>query len=456
MKKALSVLLLIASVYAARVEQHSFMMTGSYTALIEEASKSVVYLMTDKDDKSGVGTAFIEDLWFKPYLQYPQLGLSSQKLRRSLGSGVIISRDGLIVTSSKSVEDRTTLKVVVQGFPEPFDAKVLGSDDLAGLAVLKIVADDLPSIEFADPSDLKSGDLLFAIGNPFGIEPVISMGVVSTTGKYKLSDKFMQSDLFIHGGNIGGAVISANGNLAGIAVRLKGMPTSEEQGGFFLPIDRVKTIAHRIKESGSVKEAWVGIAVADLTQEMKSYFGRDEGVVITAVEKNTPAEAAGLKKEDLIILANDIVVNSVLSFDKILTTLEADKEVSFLYLREKRIREAVIRLGRLEGEGVKSSRSIYHHGMILETLSSSYQEKLGLEKMSSGVVVVDVDAGSLAEKSGFAKNDVIFQLDGKDVSSVSSFQELIAKSKDARFLVNRGSIVIRIDLTKEQELVSSR
>lgn len=449
MKKAILALGFMAStLFGAQIEQHSFVIAGSYAPLIEQASKSVVYIMSESDNKAGVASPFIEDPWFKPYLKYPQLGLTSEKLRRSIGSGVIITNSGIVVTSARFVENRATVKVVVANHPEPFDAKVLGSDTSADIAVLKIIAENLPTLSYTD--GLSSGDLIFAIGNPFGLEPIVSMGVVSNTGKHKQLDRFVGSDLFIHGGNVGGAVVDGSGNLAGVAVRLKGMPSSEAQGGFFLPIDRVRSIAQRIEKSGSVKDAWIGIAVADLTQEMKSYFGRDEGVMVTAVEKNTPAESAGLKRGDLIILANDIIVNSVLSFDKIMTTLQPDRDTEFLLLRERRIRSATVRIGRLEGEGVKSSKTIYHYGMVLETLSSSDQERLGLEKMSRGVVVMSVDDGSVADRSGFVAGDLIFGLDDKEIDSIISFQEIVAARPHARYLVNRGSITIKLDLIQSR------
>lgn len=434
--------------------EERFLLGGSYAPIVEQASKSVVYLMTDSDNKVGVASPFIDDGWFEPYLRYPQLGLTSDKLRRSIGSGVIIRNDGLIVTSARFVENRSALKVMVDGYSELFDAKVLGSDTQADIAVLKIISENLHTLNYSD--SLKSGDLLFAIGNPFGLEPVVSMGVVSNLGSHKQYDKFIASDLAIHGGNVGGAVIDASGNLAGIAVRLKGMSSRENQGGFFLPMDRVRTIAERIERSGSAKEAWIGIAVADLTQEMRSYFGRDEGVIITAVEKNTPAEEAGLKRGDLIILADDIVVNSVFSFDKIMATLQPDRDSEFLVLREKRIRSATVRIGRLEGEGVKSSKTIYHHGMVLETLNSSDQERLGLDKFYRGVVVISVDANSMAAKKGFEAGDLIFGLDDSEVDSIVTFQELIGKNPNARYLVNRGNITIKLDLREDHARMSSR
>ncbi|MGE4296288.1 MAG: trypsin-like peptidase domain-containing protein, partial [Campylobacterales bacterium] len=384
---------------AGRIDQLSSVVPGSYAPMIDTAAKSVVYLMTPKDELAGVASPFVEDPWFRPYLQFPQLGLSSQKLRRSIGSGVVLTQDGLIVTSAQFVENRKSVKVVVPGHPEPYDARVLGSDLSADLAVLKIIAENLPKPDFANRSNLQAGELLFAIGNPFGLEPVVSMGIVSTTG-YRDQERLLQSDLFIHGGNIGGAIINARGELAGIPVRLRGMSRRDTQGGFFLPIDRVQEIANRIQRSGSVKEAWLGIAVADLSQEMKSYFGREEGVLVTAVEPHSPADRAGIRKGDLIILADDIIVNSVISFERILSTLIADRDVVLLYLREKRIQEAAMRVGRLEGEATRSARSLYHHGLILETLTPVWQERLKLDEITLGVVITDVEQSSPAIKSG--------------------------------------------------------
>lgn len=440
---------------AARIDQLSSVVPGSYAPLIDTAAKSVVYLMTPTDETAGVASPFIEDQWFRPYLQFPQLGLSSQKLRRSIGSGVVLTQNGLIVTSARFVEGRKSLKVVVPGHPEPYDARVLGSDLSADLAVLKIIAGQLPEPVFADSSVLEAGELLFAIGNPFGLEPVVSMGVVSTTGRHREQERLLQSDLFIHGGNIGGAVINARGELAGIPVRLRGMTRRETQGGFFLPIDRVRDIAFRIERSGSVKEAWLGIAVADLSQEMKSYFGREEGVLVTAVEAHSPADRAGIRKGDLIILADDIIVNSVLSFERILSTLLADQDVVLLYLREKRIQEAAMRVGRLEGEATRSARTLYHHGLVLETLTPVWQERLKLDEITLGVVITDVEGDSPAQKSGFMPGDVVVQTEGMEITSLPSFQEALIKKQLNRFLVLRGGLIMSIELVQDKPFLTS-
>jgi serine protease Do len=435
------------SLWADRIEEVPTAIPHSLSPMVQTRAESVVYLMTS-DDKAGAASPFIDDPWFRPYLQFPQLGLTSQKLRRSLGSGVMIDSKGLIVTSAHFVQDRKSVKVQVPNRHEIFDAQVLGVDTSADLALLRIISDQpFEAVEFAEAEQLKAGDLLFAIGNPFGLEPVVSMGVVSTTGLRSAGAfRMLQSDLFLHGGNIGGVVINTRGEMAGMPVRLKGSRSHQSHGGFFLPIDQVRDIAYRLERSGSVKEAWLGIAVADLSQEMKSYFGREEGVLVTAVEPSSPAEQAGLRRGDLIIMADDVIVDSLLSFERILSTLVADRDIALLFLREKRIREASLRVGRLEGLATRSARTLYHHGMVLESLTHEWQQRLALNDITRGAVVTSVEPGSRADRSGFNAGDVVVSADSLEVGSLAEFQALSKGRSLRRFTVLRGGLILGLDL----------
>jgi serine protease Do len=406
--------------------------------------------MTATDTQSRIGTPFAEDSWFRPYFLYPQLGLTSQKLRRSLGSGTIVSDTGLIVTSARFIENRTAIKVVAPNYPEPLDAEILGEDHATGLAVLRVVAKHLQEPKFGDPSRLEAGDLVFAIGNPLGLEPVVSMGVISNVGKQNDDEKIVQSDLFIHGGNIGGAIINSAGEVLGVPVRLRGMSAREPQGGFFLPIDRVKSVAERIERYGNAREAWLGVAVADLTQEMKSYYSREEGVIVTAVEAYSPSEIAGIKRGDLLLLADSLIIASVADFERIVSAMPAGKEIVIMYIRDRRLGETAMRVGRMEGVERAASKSLYHYGMALETLTPTLKERLKIGEVSAGVVITNVDADSLAAQSGFMPADVIVQAEGIDIASLSQFQELLGKTRLAKFIVMRDGLSVELGLAQAE------
>ncbi|MDR2638495.1 MAG: PDZ domain-containing protein [Helicobacteraceae bacterium] len=423
-----------------------------FAPIAANAAKSVVYIMTANDDQSGVATPFAEDPWFKPYFLYPQLGLSAQKLRRSLGSGVIVSSRGIIVTSARIAQNRNIVKVVIAGYQEPLDARVIGTDQSADLAVLRVIADNLSDPVFADPLAARTGDLVFSIGNPFGIEPIVSMGVISASGRQFDDDRLIRSDINIHGGAIGGAIVNARGELLGVPTYLRGMKERESQGGFFLPIDRVKAIAERIERSGNIKDAWLGIAVSDLTRDMKSYYGRDDGVLITAVEAHSPAANAGLKKGDLLLLADSVMIGSVADFERILSTVVADRDIIFLFLRDKRLNEAVLRVGRLEIGGRNTVlRTLYYEGATFEVLTPAWKERLGLSEAAFGVVAFEVDAASLAAKSGFEVGDIVVQIDGREIDALPQFQEAIASGAPKSFMVVRGAIALEIKLPAPRE-----
>ncbi|MDR0665423.1 MAG: PDZ domain-containing protein [Helicobacteraceae bacterium] len=440
---------LISTISAEEIDR-KLELPESFAPVVERAAKNVVYIMKTNDDEAGVGTPFAEDSWFKPYFQYPQLGLTAHKLRASLGSGVIISSDGLIATSAKIAGNRSILKVVTAGSPEPLDAKVLGTDQSLDLAVLKVVGDNLPEPVFADLSAAQAGDLIFAVGNPFGIETVASMGIVSSL---RLGDNpIIRADAHIHGGNIGGAIVNARGELMGVPTYIRGTAETgrEPHDGFFLPIDRVKAVAERIERSGDIKNAWLGVAVSDLSRNLRSYFGREDGVLITAVEAHSPASNAGLKKGDLLLLADNVILENVADLEQILSTIEAERDIAFLVFRDERLRETVLRVGRFEttsGDG--ALRTFYYSGATLETLTPAWQERLGLDKTSAGVMVIDVDAGTAAARSGLEAGDLIVQIEGRDVESLTQFQEAINARNPESFVAIRSGVALEIKLSQQ-------
>jgi Do/DeqQ family serine protease len=254
-----------------------------------------------------------------PYLQrqFGQLlpELTRRHLYTSLGSGVILSRDGLILTNSHIVKGAEEIKVVLADGKQ-LDVRVVGLDPETDLAVLKANARDLPTVPFGRPRDLRVGDVVLAIGNPFGIGQTVTMGIVSATGRSQLGisaiENFIQTDAAINPGNSGGALINARGELVGINTAIYSQSGGSEGVGFAIPTDLADRVAKQLVIKGRVVRGWIGIAGRSVTPQLSASFGLQvkRGMLVTSTVEDSPAEHAGIRPGDVITQVGDRGVSS--------------------------------------------------------------------------------------------------------------------------------------------------
>lgn len=284
----------------------------SYADAVERAAPAVVNVYTAK-----LITQRAHPLFNDPLFQYffgDQLGAERQRLQTSLGSGVIISAQGYVLTNNHVVSGADQIQVMIRD-GRSLDAKIVGVDPDTDLAVLRIQADDLPSIVIGDSSRLRVGDVVLAIGNPFGVGQTVTQGIVSATGRNQLGisafENFIQTDAAINPGNSGGALVNAHGELVGINTAIFSKSGGSQGIGFAIPESLAKGVMKQIIEHGQVVRGWLGIEAQNLTPALAESFGLQEarGVLISGVLRGGPADQAGLQPGDIVTALNGSPVN---------------------------------------------------------------------------------------------------------------------------------------------------
>jgi serine protease DegQ len=303
--------------------------SGSYSVAAEKAMPSVVNIFTSKKKAINPHQQFLDDPLFKRFFGN-QMEEPSQH-DNSLGSGVIVNSDGLILTNQHVIEAADEIEVALED-GRSVRARIVGSDPDTDLAVLKIDVRNLPSITFADPKKNKVGDVVLAIGNPFGVGQTVTQGIISALGRNHLGistfESFIQTDASINPGNSGGALIDAEGNLVGINSAIYSRNGGSMGIGFAIPVSIAKQVMEQIVRQGSVTRGWLGIEAQDLTLELADSFQlrTTHGALIAGIVKGSPAERAGLKVGDVLIEINSMKVIDGTSMIGIISELNPNKQ----------------------------------------------------------------------------------------------------------------------------------
>ena len=435
----------------------------SFTDLAEKNSPAVVNIRAEKNGKGGpsVYRQFkrgpfqkddpLHDFFEKFFGGRPQ----KEFKQRSLGSGFIIDEDGYIVTNNHVVQDADKIKVILKDGRE-FDAEIKGRDPNTDLALVKIESDkDLPTIALGDSDALKVGEWVVAIGNPFGLEHTVTAGIISAKGRVIGSgpyDDFIQTDASINPGNSGGPLISMEGKVVGINTAI----IAGGQGiGFAIPVNLARGIIKQLKTKGEVTRGWLGVGIQDLTKELKEYYGiKDgEGVLVTQVFPDDPAEKAGMKAKDIILEVNGHKVKNSRELSRMIAEAGVGQKVDIVVLRKGGKKEFSIQLSKRKDTQVASQRGEIpkknEFGIAVSNLSPEVARQFNL-KDTEGVVVVGVEPDSKGEKAGILTGDIIKEVNHEDVDDVDEYSKEIGKIKSGEnvymyiFRPGRGFMVIKL------------
>ncbi|MGW8228214.1 MAG: Do family serine endopeptidase [Gammaproteobacteria bacterium] len=288
--------------------------TTSYADAVEKAAPAVVNIYTQKLVTERVHP-LMEDPLFRHFFGDNQ-GNTRQRLESSLGSGVIINPEGYILTNNHVIEAADEIEVALRD-GRTAAARIIGTDPDTDLAILKIDLAELHSITLGHSEQLRVGDVVLAIGNPFGVGQTVTSGIVSATGRNMLGintfENFIQTDAAINPGNSGGALITANGNLIGINTAIFSRSGGSQGIGFAIPIDLARDVMQQIIEHGEVIRGWLGVAIQNITEDLAQSFGLNslDGVIISNIIRNGPADQAGLTRGDVITHINNEAVKDV-------------------------------------------------------------------------------------------------------------------------------------------------
>ena len=427
----------------------------TFAPIVKRAMPAVVNISSSKVVKDQPQQGLFDDPFFRQFFggRTPQQQQPRSQRATSLGSGVVVSADGYILTNNHVVDGATDVKVSFAD-KEEYPAKVVGTDKATDVAVLKINKTGLTTLPFADSGRAEVGDVVLAIGEPFGLGQTVTMGIISAKGRAGLGierfEDFIQTDAAINRGNSGGALIDTRGDLVGINTAILSGETGGNQGiGFAIPANLARNIMDQILKNGKVTRGFMGILPQELTPEMAKAFGvpNTHGVAIAQVEAKSPALQAGLKVGDVITAVNGSPVSDVNTFRLQVAGFAPGTTVHLKIDRSGQNLDVPVTLGEfnleaenkgdtegnLPGGGEKGAL----RGVSVQALTPDLRQQLQTPEGTQGVVITDVDADSPASAAGLQQGDIIVQVNRKPVTTVSEFNAAIkaGASRDSTLLL---------------------
>jgi serine protease Do len=434
-----------------RVVPNSSEQIFSFHNSIKDSIDSVVNISAKKNVRQNANVPFgmLNDPFFKKFFGDEFNNMFQQnRIQRSLGSGVVISKDGYIITNNHVVDSADEIIVTISGDKNEYSAEVIGKDMDSDLAVIKIEAKNLKPIQFAHSSDLKIGDIIFAIGNPFGIGESVSQGIISALNKNRVGinryENFIQTDASINPGNSGGALVDSRGALIGINTAIISRSGGNDGIGFAIPVDMVKNVVKKLIEDGKVIRGYLGVVIEDLTPQLEKVYNKKAGAVVLDVEKDTPAEKYGLKRGDLIYSINNQAVKDRVDLQNIIGGFKPKQKVVMQIERDKKDLTLTVVLGDRQVLSEKITQSVLG-GLKLAAIDDTIVQQFRLPANTKGAIVQDVEPKSNAEKIGFQAGDVIIQIENKEITSINDVQLALKEyeNKTKRIYVNRyGQTII--------------
>jgi Do/DeqQ family serine protease len=363
-----------------------------------------------------------------------RFGMPEERAQNSLGSGVIVHPDGLVVTNTHVVKvgGNTEIKVVLSDKRE-FDAHVVMQDEKADIAILKLdgAAQKFDFLEFADSDDLEVGDLVLAIGNPFGVGQTVTQGIVSALARTEIGKSdvqvFIQTDAAINPGNSGGALVDMNGRLAGINTAIYSQTGASHGIGFAIPANLVKLFVESAVTGRKVARPWIGAKLEPVTRDIADALGieRASGAVVTRVTARSAAAEAGLQVGDVITSVDGTTVDDPRALTYRLTTRGIGARAKLELVRKNRIMTADLMLREAPEPGKADVRNLTGNhpfdGARVATLVPALADELGLDE-EQGVVILSVRPGSVAANLGFSPGDVVLSVGGQPMDTAAALE----------------------------------
>ncbi len=426
----------------------------SYHHAIKEAAKGVVNISTQKQVEGGgiPNHPLFNDPMFRQFFGDMLRGVPKDRVERSLGSGVIISQDGYIITNNHVIDGADKILVSLPENSKEYEAKLIGKDPKSDIAVIKIQSNNLPFLSFANSSDVLVGDVVFAIGNPFGVGETVTQGIVSALNKSGIGindyENFIQTDASINPGNSGGALVDSRGALVGINTAILSRTGGNHGIGFAIPSDMAKRIAIALIDKGVVERGFLGVSIEDVKSDLSSAYDGVQGAVIVSVEPKSPAAKAGLRVWDLITKVENRPIKGGADLRNIIGTYPPNQDIEITYMRDKKISTTTIKLANASNASTALQEDIVE-GASIGTLDAQLRSNFQVPPNVNGVIILNIQANSKASKSGLRKGDVIMQIENSAIKSTDDVRKIIAqfKNKPKRLIVYRqgqiGSLVLK-------------
>lgn len=426
----------------------------AFSDIVKAISPTVVNISTTKTIKRNFSTPhFFEDPFFKDFFE--PFRIPKKWKEQSLGSGVIVSDDGYIITNNHVIEKADEIKVSLYD-KQDYKAKVIGSDPKTDIAILKIPAKNLPAIKWGDSEELEVGEFVLAFGNQFGFGHTVTMGIISALGRANVGiaeyEDFIQTDAAINPGNSGGPLVNIKGELIGINTAIFSRTGGYQGIGFAVPSNMARRVMEQLIKEGKVTRGWLGVSIQEVTPELAKQFGAEnsKGALVTDIFRGSPAERAGLKRGDVIVEFNGKDIKDVETLRNMTAQSELGSTVKLKVMRDRKPIFIDVIIAELPKESVEAIPEDMKEGMreqnalagfsVIE-LTREIAKQIGLHNEEKGVVVVSVEPDSSAEEAGLKKGDVIQEINKKGIRSLSEFNNIasrIKKGDTVLLFVNRG------------------
>ncbi|MEW6544072.1 MAG: DegQ family serine endoprotease [Nitrospirota bacterium] len=431
----------------------------NFVQIAKTVTPAVVNIFTSRIGKAPEGPHGMpfDDPFFRRFFGeefFRRFEAPRERKERSLGSGVIVDPNGVIITNNHVVSKADEIKVYLSDKRE-FKAKLVGTDSKTDLAVLKIEAEGLHTIPWSDSDRLEVGEFVLAVGNPFGLTQTVTMGIVSAVGRASMGiaeyEDFIQTDAAINPGNSGGALVNTRGELVGINTAIFSQSGGNMGIGFAVPSNMARSIMEQLVKSGKVVRGWLGVSIQELSPELAAQFGLAEskGVLVSDVLDSSPARRAGLARGDVIVEYDGKPVENPTQLRNAVAQTPVGKKVLLRYVRDKSTRSlevtiaeqprAVAQAGSEEGGPTVAPAGLLSDLEVRE-LTGDLASRLGLRGGERGVVIARVRPGSAAEEAGLREGDVILEINRQTVSTLQAYERVaskIGKDEAALLLIKR-------------------
>jgi serine protease Do len=424
----------------------------SYAAIVKKAAPSVVYIYTTKTVKHDFNLGPFGDEMLRRFFgdRFGTPGQAPKQFKeRGLGSGVVVTKDGYILTNNHVVDGADEIKVTLTRNKQEYTAKVVGRDSRTDIAVLKIEGKDLPFITLGDSDKIEVGDVVLAIGNPFGVGQAVTQGIISALGRGGLGieeyEDFIQTDASINPGNSGGALVDVEGRLIGINTAILSRSGGSIGVGFAVPVNLVRNIMDRLLKDGKVVRGFLGIKMGELTPELAREFKASEsgGVLVDDVFEKTAAAEAGIKAGDIIVEINGRPTKEPRSLKLMMGEMAPGSKVTVKALRDGREKTFTVTLKEMSedlaglgtGVGPAEEDSDALNGVVVGDLDTKTRSQLKLPNDLKGALITSVDPDSASFEAGLRQGDVILEINHKPINNAEEAVEASKRVKEQRVLV---------------------
>ena len=434
----------------------------SFAPLVKKVAPAVVNIFTRKTVTQRAFPPLFDDPFFRRFFgdslrKSPQ---SRKKVQNSLGSGVIVKSDGIIITNHHVIKGAEEITVVLSDRRE-FDAKVIGSDKRTDLAILKIneLKGKLPFLSLRDSDDLEVGDLVLAIGNPFGVGQTVTSGIVSALARTQVGindlNFFIQTDAAINPGNSGGALVSLDGKLVGINSAIYSKGGGSVGIGFAIPTNMVRTVLTSLASGGRVVRPWIGAEGQGVTSDIAASINmkRPIGVLINRIYPKGPFDRAGIKVGDVIIGVDKHDVNDSESLRFRIITQPIGDSLSIRFIRRGKKQSVTFRIEAPPEKPIINKTELNGfnplQGVLIGNLSPALADQIGKSLFLHGVIVLKIRQGSPAQRFGFQRYDIIKKLNGSEVRRIKQLQSLLSKKPDQWVItINRSGKILSMTVKR--------